>query len=200
MPIMRIFLFLSLVFSFSACSTLYGLKQLKPLSINDIQKQAKVYHIPSENSYYLDSSYRHLLAIFDAATQAVAVKNHSQPLQALYFNAQQQLVSFQVNCYAGGFPNLDWEQNGHFNTFPPTTLAPIDSLLSLNQILAILKPLNKDLSPKITPQGPTILVFWSRFMGRQSKRFIQLVQENHQNLAPTPSQIIYINTDNLFVP
>ena len=43
-----------------------------------------------------------------------------------------------------------------------------------------------------------VLVYWSRFMGRQSKNLIKTVQENARLAAEKRIKIIYVNNDNLF--
>jgi hypothetical protein len=68
------------------------------------------------------------------------IKNHYQPLQALYYNANGELSRFYVNCYAGGFPQLKWNRNGILNTFPPQHQAPVDSILSLKTLSNFLHP------------------------------------------------------------
>jgi len=43
-----------------------------------------------------------------------------------------------------------------------------------------------------------VIVYWSRFMGRQSKRLIRFVQENSKIGTDQKVKIIYANTDNRF--
>lgn len=197
------FLLLACSLSITSCMRMYGIKTLKSLPTNAIVKQANKYHIPSGNSYALDSNYRKFLASFDTSLYAEQINNHAQPLQALYYNQQGQLVSFQINCYAGGFPNLNWNRDENFQVFPPKQQAPVDSLLSLTTLLQHLQPLpgSNPISTHMNQSNSyTLVVCWSRFMGRQSERFLQLIQENHRTFAPSSTPILYVNTDNFFVP
>lgn len=200
---LRFFLLLTISLSFTGCVRMYGIKTLKSLPTNAIVKQANKYHIPASSSYVLDSNYRKLLASFDTALYAQQINNHAQPLQALYYNQEGQLVSFHINCYAGGFPNLNWNREENFQVFPPKQQAPVDSLVSLATLQQHLQALPGSNPITINPKQTntyTLIVFWSRFMGRQSERFLQLIQENHQSFAPASTPILYVNTDNFFVP
>jgi hypothetical protein len=44
----------------------------------------------------------------------------------------------------------------------------------------------------------TVVVFWTRFMGRQTKRFVETVQQNVNLSKGKPVNVIYINNDNFF--
>ena len=151
-------LFLIAAFMLTSCTRvatgIYGIKAIKPVNDELILKYARKYHIPENSSYNLDTSYFTWLFSPDTAKRRTQVKNHYQPLQALYYDKNGRLQSFQVNCYAGGFPNLEWERD--------------------------------------------VIVHWSRFMGRQSKRFIRLVQENAKLAGNQKVKIIYVNNDNVF--
>jgi hypothetical protein len=103
-----------------------------------------------------------------------------------------------VNCYAGGFPNLNWNRQGIFNEFIPKQQAPIDSLLTLTTQLNFLKPLSKSYLISTESYDYVIVVYWSRFMGRQSKRFIRIIQKNIQLEKTKKVKIIYANNDNIF--
>lgn len=43
-----------------------------------------------------------------------------------------------------------------------------------------------------------VVVQWNRFMGRQSKRLIRIVQQNSLLAEDVNVRIIYVNTDNNF--
>ena len=195
----RIGIFLMASILLSSCTSfflgLYGMKSPRQLNDKQLQKEAKRQGIPIESVFRIDTNYWAYLEKFDS-TFNVQVKNHSQPLQALYFDHNGQLFRFYVNCYAGGFPNLKWNRIGGFNQFPPLPQAPIDSMFQLNDISALITPLSK---VKADPFGDTsIVVFWNRMMGRQSKRFIRFVKENAQ-LSQRAVQIRFVNTDELFL-
>jgi len=193
-----IFLFLICIFS-SSCNSLfylaYGIHEPKVLSANSIKKLSNKYGISAAKNYELKVGYYEFLKALDSNTYNAQIQNHLQPLQALYYNPNGQMISYHVNCYAGGFPNLNWNQEGAFNTFPPKTIAPLDSILSLDQLKKYLNPIseNQIFSPKPYP----VVVFWNRMMGRQTKRLIKLVKENAKGINNEDIDWYFVNNDNL---
>ncbi|HOY96372.1 MAG TPA: hypothetical protein PK509_11585 [Catalimonadaceae bacterium] len=191
-----------LAFGLTGCSAiftgLYGIKKTRVLDEKTIARNASQFNIPSSDSYKLDTAYYSFLLSHDRVRFKQQIYNHYQPLQALYFDPSGKLLSFQVNCYAGGFPNLNWDRNGILTTFPPKKQAPIDSLTPLQTQLRFLKPLSQ--SSAISTEGVdfVVIVYWNRFMGRQSKRLIQFVQENRKLEPGKKVKILYVNNDNLF--
>ncbi len=180
-------------------SGIYGMKKLKSVDNKTIIDYSKKYNIPLTESYVLENTYADFLSSFDTTKFKEQVKNHYQPLQALYYDKDGQLKSFQINCYAGGFPNLDWNRNGIMTKFPPKQQAPLDNILPLDSLLNYLKPLSptkRTLNKKV---DFTVVTFWSIFMGRQSKRFIHVVQENARLKGNKKIRMIYVNTDNFFI-
>jgi len=187
----------------SSCSTIssgiYGVKKLKPVDEKTILHYSEKYNIPASVSYELDTSYITFLATLDTTQYKEERKNHYQPLQALYYNKQGQLQSFQINCYAGGFPNLNWDRNEIFSTFPPQQQAPVDSILPLGTLLHYLQPLSQSKEFTAEDLDYVVIVFWNRFMGRQSKRLIRFVQDNSNLALDQNVKIIYVNNDNIFL-
>ncbi|MEG4904752.1 hypothetical protein, partial [Microcoleus sp. F10-A1] len=189
-------LFLSL--ALSSCSFVfnqsYGLKEIKQVDEKTIYSFANKYGVPLTDCYQLDSTYNMLLDSLHAKGLTESMNNHLQPLQALYYDTSGHLQSFQVNCYAGGYPNLRWTRKNIMTTFPPKKQAPIDSILPLNRHLRFLTPLSKTIGSNQS-YGYTVIVYWSRAMGRQSKRFVKTIQ---RNLLLTDKKIkaIYVNVDN----
>lgn len=174
------------------------MKSPKAVEQKDILKYGKKYNIPEEHSYALDTAYFSYLFSFDSSEYKTQIKNHYQPLQALYYSADGQLRSFHPNCYAGGFPNLDWEQDGKFDAFLPAQQAPLDNLVPLSKHLEFLIPTVQAGKPSIKGYDYIVLVHWSRFMGRQSERLIELVQNNAKLAGQRKALILYVNNDNLF--
>lgn len=177
---------------------MYGMHKLRALNGEDIRRYAHKYGIANEDSHTLDTAkYMAFLRSIDTTRFALAQKNHAQPLQALYFDASGTLVSWQVNCYAGGFPNLHWERDSIFSVFPPKQQAPLDSFLTCGQLRTYLLPHNE--AVQAAPDaGYTIVVFWNHWMGRQSERLIAIVQKNRAEHPGTSSRIVYVNNDNLY--
>lgn len=168
---------------------------LRPVTATELPKLADCYDIPPSQCCVLDTSYRQLLAYWHGR-DAEAAKNHYQPLQASYYDQSGQLKAFYINCYAGGFPNLHWNAEGGFRQFPPTPQAPADTIVSLTTYLRYLR--QADGQPLPTPPAAdyTVVVQWSRFMGRQSRRFIKTVQQNAALAQPGQSvRLLFVNND-----
>ena len=177
---------------------LYGMKKLRTVDNETIIEYSKKYNIPQAENYVLKETYVKFLESFDTTKYKEQIKNHYQPLQALYYDKNGRLKSFQINCYAGGFPNLDWNRDKIMTTFPPKQQAPIDTILPLDTLLNYMKPLFKTDKIKERNNDFTVIVFWSIFMGRQSKRLIHIVQENARLNKDRKIKMIFVNTDNFF--
>lgn len=175
-----------------------GIKEPKSVNENVIFHYSENFNIPKTDCYELDTSFVSYLLSLDIAKYKTQIKNHYQPLQVLYFDRSGQMVSFQVNCYAGGFPNLKWERDNTLSTFPPKQQAPIDSILPLAEQLKYLRPLSKTTELASDKYDYIIVVYWSKFMGRQSKRLIRFVQGNCKLSRGKQVKIIYANNDNIF--
>lgn len=178
---------------------IYGIKTPKEINERKIERISKRFDLPPANVFELDTAFYSFLTSHDTSVFKIQIKNHIQPLQALYFNQTGKLLSFQINCYAGGFPNITWERDSIFSDFPPRQQAPIDTLVSVTTQIEYLIPLSH--SEKINPDNYDYLVFvyWSKFMGRQSRRFLKLVKNNRLLSENENIRVVYINNDNFFI-
>jgi len=201
-PFICTVLTLTCVFGLTSCSTiffgLYGMKKIKTVDEKTIVHYSKKYNIPSADSYELDTSYISILTSLDTTRYKSQRKNHYQPLQALYYDKTGQLQSFQINCYAGGFPNLHWDRNGILTTFPPRQQAPLDSIVPFDTQLKYLWLLSQTKKFSADSYDYIVIVYWNRFMGRQSKRLIRFVQDNSKLATDKKVKIIYANNDDIF--
>lgn len=192
----------SLLF-FSSCGVvfngLYGLKNVKSVDEESVMKFGDKYGIPPVNSYLLDSGYVASIKSQDTAQFSLQINNHLQPLQALYFDKNEKIISYHINCYAGGFPNLKWNRNQIMEVFPPLQQAPLDSLVSLDLIRNNIHLVIDDNKSDSTIYTNTVVVFWNRFMGRQTKRFIKTIQQNFKLSKVGEVNVIYVNNDNMFL-
>jgi len=181
-------------------AVLYGMKEPKSLSSNDIARYARKYHIPADQSYLLDSSYFNYVFSLDTARFKEQQKNHYQPLQALYYDQHGNLVSFHVNCYAGGFPNLKWNRNGILDTFLPRSQAPLDTILPLSIQLGYIKTLDgRYVEQSISGDNDyVVVVYWNHFLTRQSKRLIRYIKYNCKLDRGKKVRLLFVNDDNLF--
>jgi hypothetical protein len=197
--IIALFLFTSL--ACSSCSIIlktYGYKNPKQLTPSEIADYATAYKIPAENSFELDTAYySRFLKKQNQKRYYQQVYNHSQPLQALYFDNTGNLQRFYINCYAGGFPNLDWDHDGNFNSFPPKHQAPADSLVNFQALSPFLKPLPESKLKSEKAADYTVVIIWNRMLGRQSKRLIRYVQQNATMANGRKIEILYVNNDDL---
>jgi hypothetical protein len=193
--------YVSLLLSLASCTPLI----LKTMGM-------KKPHIPTDEEFYhfgqkwnmsiyfqqtLLPSYIDELDKIDSVNPKLA-KDLLQPIQAMYFDASGKLVSFHINCYAGGYLNLNWNKFGNFDLFPAKTNAPCESSVTLSWLLPYLKPVEFP-CVKMKDLDYTVVVFWSRWTGRQSEHLVEYVQKNIK-LAPkeTRIQVMYVNTDEVF--
>ncbi|HYV90478.1 MAG TPA: hypothetical protein VE978_01790 [Chitinophagales bacterium] len=176
------------------------MKKPKSLSSTDIARYAGKYHIPADQSYLLDSSYFNYVFSLDTTQFKEQQKNHYQPLQALYYDKDGNLVSFHINCYAGGFPNLKWNRNGILDTFLPHSQTPPDSMLPLSKQLVYIKTLDGREAEKSIPgdNDYVVVVYWNHFLTRQSKRFIRYIKYNCTLVQGKKVKLLFVNDDNLF--
>jgi hypothetical protein len=173
----KIFVTSGLFFVLTGCSPLLskivGIKKAKYLTDEEIIKTAKMYKIPLDDVYKSDTVYSwSVLNTSYGITDEEKIKNHSQPLQALFYHSNQQLQSFHINCFAGGFPDLKWNRAGNFDVFPPKQQAPVDSLVLLKEQLNASFPLVTTKKTDIQEYDYIVFVFWNRFMDDKVKDWL----------------------------
>ncbi|WP_022825174.1 hypothetical protein [Hymenobacter norwichensis] len=182
----------------TVAESMYGMRQPDAVDYPQVSEYAQEYGVgvAPGKSFALDVSYYEFLKRQPLALQDVA-KNHAQPLQLLYYNRAGQLISYYVNCYAGGFPNLDWNHNDQLEVFPPVSQAPTDSMLSFTKLAPFLRTVGGSRIQAMESLADyTVVVFWSHRMGRQSRRLLAAAQKNLER-APTGQKtyIMYVNND-----
>ncbi|MFT4061563.1 MAG: hypothetical protein QM642_04315 [Edaphocola sp.] len=121
-----------------------------------------------------------------------------QPLQLMCFDQRGILVSYYVNCYAGGFPNLKWNRDNGFALFPPKTLAPIYKEIKLADVKHVIASI--DNAQPVQNPDYTVIIFWNDFMGRQSNRLAKYLRKSLENVdEKTSVKVYYVNNDNVFL-
>ena len=175
-----------------------GMNAPKSLDADEILVLEEEYSIPQSDGYEMDSSYFAVLKDFDTTRFKRDQKNLLQPLQVLYFDASGTLISYHVNCSVGGFPNLKWNRLGDFNQFPPAKSVELDTMKHVSNHLLHINPLNNAPFPDLRTYDIAVLVYWNRFMGRQSKRLVRVVQENVSLAKDKKVMVIYVNTDHFW--
>lgn len=177
---------------------IYGMRRPEAVGFSQVSEFAVAYGVgvAPGKSFVLDTSYFEFLKRQPLAKQEEA-KNHAQPLQLLYYNRNGQLISYYVNRYADGFPNLDWNRDRQLEVFPPVSQTPTDNLLSFAQLAPFLRTVDgQQIQGMQSFADYTVVVFWSHRMGRQSRRLLAAAKQNLQ-LAPASQKayILYVNND-----
>lgn len=205
---MKPLLFLIFVFLASGCTKIlmnaYGIRQPKLLSRQEISNKSSELNIPDEKSFILDKKYFYALEQRDTLKPlfekkcSPMISKYQQPLQAMYFDENGELVSFHNNCYAGGFPILKWNKHKQFDEFIPVTTIPItDTALNLGLLLQYLEPIGQ--ANPFERSKWTAIVFWCDFMKKQSKELIKIVTRNLFLDDSHSARILFVNTDNCFI-
>lgn len=189
---------------FSSCSYVaqktMGIRTPKKMSTAKLQKTADKWNLPAEKIYEIDTNYFYsfLEKQESKSISKLMAKNHMQPLQALYFIDDNPYPSvWYINCYASGFPNLNWNSTGQLDTFPPRQQAPLDSALSHTELLQYIHRIPDQQAAVLSSKPVKIYLILNRFMNRQSKIMIESFQKNAA-LASDQSEIIYIFNDNAY--
>ena len=197
-------LFVSLLFV--SCGKMitkaYGIKNPKKIEDAVVLQKASKNKIEENNLYYLKASYKKLLdsingepILANTCSKNKAVYNLSQPIQALFFK-DTVLIAYYTNCYAGGFPNLKWNRNNSFESFPPKGNAPIHEQVKSSLLVSHFKKISPSID-KTKQTEYTIIVFWNCFMYRQSRRLIKEIKKSLRHY-PNEVKIYYVNNDNYF--
>ena len=171
------------------------------LSEADLENFRKEFNLPKEKTFRLDTNYIRYLFSFDTTKYADQIKNHYQPIQALYYD-RDQLVSFHINCYAGidvsGKDDLNWDQENAFASFLPKSVVPVDSLLPLSKHLSFIKTFdNKPIDTTgFSAFDFTIIIHWGKkWRSNDSKNLINIVSNNANLAGKKRLNIIYVNSD-----
>ncbi|MEZ5016546.1 MAG: hypothetical protein R2800_05795 [Flavipsychrobacter sp.] len=176
--------------SLSSCSKvllgIYGIKSAKPMSNKEVGRVAQKNGYSLYSIYTLDSSYNQLVHSdidFQGVNDSDKIykvlnfkKQLSQPLQYMLFDASGKLIVHSVNCHTGGFPNLKWDREQAFQQFPPVPLSSVDSTFTMDDLKKYLHVVNVNGGSQ--SYDYQCVVFWNRFMGRQSKRLVKLALSN----------------------
>lgn len=174
----------------SSCKGSYGLKKTIPVSKDNIDKISALYEI--KETYVLEKK-PYIAFLKSVSKDSSFVKNHTQPLQAIYFNENGEMESYYLNCYAGGFPNLIWNKANSLDIFPPKSQTKVDTDFPLDKFLEYFK------IEKSKQKEKYVFLFWNDYLGRQTKRFINEFRNNINKSTNGKVNIIYVNNDNLYV-
>jgi hypothetical protein len=170
------------------------------------------YGIDENELFILDTSYHSYLSkipvidsncikINNNKYRCTIRKNHLQPLQIMYFDKQDCLISYHLNCNVPVFINLKWNNTGNFNSFIPKSTSFCDPYVRFSDIIKYIKSMdgNQIEIRNFQNDDINIVVFWCRFMGRQSRRVVELVKDNLKLNQNKRVKVIFVNVDNFGV-
>jgi hypothetical protein len=178
----------------------YGVHNYEGYTIKQVDESARYYGIPQQDAFIMDSLYYQRFGFAKKADIKGKVKDLFQPLQLRVYDLNGKLLSQYANCNVPpGLFNLNWKI--YLDTLPPNPkyVSANDTLrkVNLQTEFEYVRPMYEN--TRIASPTPKyyVVIYWSRFMGRQSKHFIKQV---HKYFAPYKNQInyIYINTEPLY--
>ena len=176
-----------------------GVKQPYDYDLEVITAYSSKFGIPESDSYLLDTTYMHDI-LHSCKNDTLLRNNLMQPLQIRFYQRTDTLLSLQLNCTAGGFPNLKWNKRGQLDTIPPNFTVNIDTCLLFCKDVKYLIPTSSDCHPfdYYNNADYNIILFWSVFMNRQSKILIREIQDYQKRFSNKKLNILYVNTDKIF--
>jgi hypothetical protein len=175
---------------------MYGIHKSAPVSDSQIIRDAQKLRIPANRLYELDSLQLLRIYRLQQLGYSNAAKQLHQPLQVMYFDEEGRLLSQHLNCHAVSFPDLRWNRHHSFLQFPPPGNSSADRILTLPLLQQMLRPLFCADTGHSKGSRYHVVLFWNKFMGRQSKRLVRLVQRNAAFHADNKIAIYYVNNDN----
>lgn len=193
---------LLLMLAFSSCQSLImglaGMHQPRLVEDSEVMRLAKKFDIPEVDLFRLGVPYRDWLKGIDTLQHSLERKHRYQPLQALYFDRNRQISSYHINCNATGFPNLHWDRDSILASFPPRQQTEPDSLLPFESHIKFLMRYAKSSPLQFSDDDFVVIVHWTTWMGRQSKRLIHFVQENAKLAGNLKVRILFVNGDEIY--
>jgi hypothetical protein len=189
--------FIIVLLLFCSCARIYGIKDVKPVSLLEMDEFYNKNKIKADYKYITDSVlYPKYCEIF-LKTDSFILKDMRQPLQLRAFNIEGKLVAFTVNCYLSGFPKLNWNHNGVLDKFPPKVIIRDIPEHTFEKELQLLQAPNLQID---TEKFDLIIVaYWALFMEKQSKHFLKEINNYTEKFSDKRILTICVNADNLFL-
>lgn len=188
-----------------------GMREPQVLTEEEIRKEARKQNIPEEGIFVLDNKYGQLLDSIEALDTfgldsakccnpndsirpiKLIVKDHAQPIQAIYFK-DGQMISFHNNCNAPGM-RTNWTKWGYFESFPPQSAVQVDAIFDLDRMLKYIQPLSRNDYSTIDQSGYVVIVLWTRIFRSRSRRLVRAIQENLELAGDANVLVLYVNQD-----
>lgn len=185
------------IFSLSSClRTIYGIKNYPTPSKSKMDKYAVKWDIDTSFNYLILDSIRYVELLNNKALDSITLYNLRQPLQWQFYDSLDNLTCFVPNCNVGGFPNLKWNREQFISEYPPTNSHCIsETTITLHELFNSCREPN----PLLSTGKTNVVVYWSVFMGRQSKVMIKKLNNYLEKHPHENRKIIYVNIDDLFL-
>ncbi|UPT67220.1 MAG: hypothetical protein M0D57_00520 [Sphingobacteriales bacterium JAD_PAG50586_3] len=178
----------------------YGVHNYDGYTLQQVDKAARKYGVQPKDAFIMDSLYYQRFGFAKKADVMGRVKDLFQPLQLRIYDTNGKLLAQYANCNVPpGLFNLSWKR--YLDTLPPNPkyISTNDTLskINLQTEFEYVRPMYESNRIASPTSKYYVVIYWSRFMGRQSKHFIKQV---YKRFAPYKNQInyIYINTEPLF--
>ncbi len=194
----------SFIFTLYSCQAIivgaYGIRDAKMMDVEAIAKLSDRIFNDSPYQYYVDSTFKNYLKSVgaDASLSTCSVGESligdiKQPLKVYFFDRDRNFKNMFTNCKAGGFPNLNWS-NAVADMNASDNLDSVRGKIVYNELSSYFMNLKSDAASVAEIDGPIVIVFWNKFMFRQSKRLVKFVAGRYGDTAT----IVYVNNDNFF--
>lgn len=197
-------IFILLVFSFllpscsGVISKMYGVKSLTKF---DEEKIKAFVNTIDKGSIEMQSIYGDSISYTCSRNlvQSKTLKNGlSQPIQILYFDDTDSLVSLHANCYAkGSLTSLNWNTDNRFSQFVPESAVSLDSAKFTFTDVSQCYKQNYKLS---STKKYTVVICWSLMLEKVSKDAIKTVIDNIKQFEKQNDvAIVLVNNDRSFL-
>jgi hypothetical protein len=178
----------------------YGVHNYDGYTAQQVDKAARKYGVQPKDAFIMDSLYYQRFGFAKKADIKGKVKDLFQPLQLRIYDTNGKLLAQYANCNVPpGLFNLNWKV--YLDTLPPNPkyVSTNDTLrkVNLQTEFEYARPMYEQTRIASPTSKYYVVIYWSRFMGRQSKRLIKQVKKHY---LPYANQInyIYINTEPLY--
>ncbi|MCU0361606.1 MAG: hypothetical protein MUF75_13015 [Bacteroidia bacterium] len=187
------------VFFISSCTPiflgLYGINNSpKKISLKQLENFSTKQGI--KEYYILDTGYCRSLR---SKVPGPNLNDFQQPLQIKVFDKlNDSLIAYTVNCEVGGFPNLHWKRYAKLDSVLKGSKQSCDTMESFTSAITYLR--DKSIKPTVLIGEAEIevLVYYTVFMKRQSKRLIRYLNEVKANFPSDGIQYRFVHCDYLF--
>jgi hypothetical protein len=198
--------FLILAFFFSCKPMAYGILGIRDIKTKTEEEKTRFLNkldVPSEAVFEYNTRYLRETDTISTINDS-KLKYFIQPLQLQFFDATGTSVLHYKNCDVPGIINLKWNHYGIFDSLPPKYQLRFynDSIHSLESQFQFITPLGAANTAYLTEYSDydyTLVVVWTMWMHRQSKRLIRDVLEFKSRYPDKKLKVVFINFDNYFV-